>query len=280
MRTSTLTSTPPLPRARTSPWPLALTASFAWHLLALTVVLAAPQAWPWALLAVVANHLLVTAAGLWPRSRWLGDNLSHLPARARARHEVALTIDDGPDPEVTPQILEQLDAAGVQATFFCIAERAARHPELVHEILRRGHGVENHSHRHPLLFSLWGPRAIDRELQAAQDAFATACGIRPSLFRAPAGLRNIFLEPALRRHGLRLVSWTRRGYDTREKDPARVLARLTTGLRSGDILLLHDGNAARTEAGHPVVLCVLPALLAQCRSAGLRPVSLGTALAA
>ena len=100
------------------------------------------------------------------------------------------------------------------------------------------------------------------------------------MFRAPAGLRNIFLEPVLRRHGLRLVSWTRRGYDTREKDPARVLARLTDKLGSGDILLLHDGNVARTEAGRPVVLCVLPALLAQCRNAGLRPVTLSAALSA
>jgi hypothetical protein len=82
----------------------------------------------------------------------------------------------------------------------------------------------------------------------------------------------------LPRLGLTLVSWTRRGFDTREADPARVLARLTRGLAGGDILLLHDGHARRTAQGVPVVLQVLPALLARCREAGLRPVRLSDAL--
>lgn len=82
----------------------------------------------------------------------------------------------------------------------------------------------------------------------------------------------------LHRHGLRLASWTRRGYDTREGDPARVLARLTDGLAAGDILLLHDAHAARTTDGRPVILAVLPALLDACRRAGLTPVTLPAAL--
>ena len=280
MKTSAWTPMPSLASADSSSWPFAMKASLACHLLAPAWVLVAPDAWPWALLAVVTNHLLVTAAGLWPRSRWLGANMTRLPEPARRRKEVALTIDDGPDPAVTPGVLEQLDAAGAKATFFCIAERAARHPELVREILRRGHSIGNHTHRHPTLFSLWGPGAIDREVKAAQQAFATTCGTAPMFFRAPAGLRNLFLEPVLRRHGLRLVSWTRRGYDTRQRDPAVILARLTRKLAAGDILLLHDGHYACTTAGRPVVLCVLPALLAQCRSAGLHAVSLDAALVA
>jgi len=82
----------------------------------------------------------------------------------------------------------------------------------------------------------------------------------------------------LHRLGLHLVSWTRRGFDTREADAKRVLARLQRQLAGGDILLLHDGHARRTTAHQPVLLAVLPLLLQRCRELGLRPVSLADAL--
>ena len=82
----------------------------------------------------------------------------------------------------------------------------------------------------------------------------------------------------LARSGLHLAAWTRRGFDTREGDPARVLARLTRNLAAGDILLLHDGHAALTPAGRPVILDVLPTLLERIAAAGLRPVTLRQAL--
>lgn len=262
----------------TWPVPTFLLFSAALHLLALLAVLRTPSAWPWALGAVVLDHLAVTLLGLWPRSTWLGDNITRLPADAAARGEIALTLDDGPDPVLTPQVLDQLDAAGVHATFFVIAERAAAHPALLREIVRRGHEVQNHSWRHPHAFSLFGPRRIARELQQAQAFLHGATGERPTLFRAPAGLRNVFLGPLLHRAGLRLASWTRRGFDTRDGDARRVLARLTQGLRGGDILLLHDGHAARTANGQPVALEVLPALLKRFENAGLRTVTLPDAL--
>ncbi len=237
-----------------------------------------PAAWPWLLGLLVANHAVITASGLLPRCHWLGPNLTRLPARARARREVALTIDDGPDPLVTPAVLDLLDAHGARATFFCIGEQAQRHPELAREIVRRGHTVENHSQRHRHNFSFLGARGFRRELQLAQDALTGITGQPPQFFRAPAGLRNPFLDPVLQSLSLRLASWTRRGYDTRTADPAVLLARLTRGLQAGDILLLHDGHAARTPTGEPAVLQVLPLLLARFAAAGLHPVTLRDAL--
>ena len=117
-----------------------------------------------------------------------------------------------------------------------------------------------------------------REIARAQARLADVAGDAPRFFRAPAGLRNPFLAPVLDRLGLRLVSWTRRGFDTVRREPAGVLARLGDGLAAGDILLLHDGNAARTRGGRPVVLEVLPALLERMRAARLRPVTLADAL--
>lgn len=265
---------------RVTHWPVPpfLLSSAALHLLAAAAVLRQPGAWRWALAAVVLNHLLIALAGLWPRSRWLDGNLSALPADAAARGEVALTLDDGPDPVLTPQVLDLLDAHGVQATFFVIAERAVAQPELLREIVRRGHGVQNHTWRHPHAFSLFGPRRIEQEVERAQQALLALTGRRPTLFRAPAGLRNAWLGPVLHRLGLRLASWSRRGYDTRDGDAAQVLARLLHGLRGGAILLLHDGHCATTPAGAPVVLEVLPALIGQVRSRGLRFVRLEDAV--
>ncbi len=257
---------------------LLIRASMALHGLALVAVIAEPGQWPWALGAVIVNHLLMAAIGLWPRSHWLGPNWTHLPAAATARNEIALTIDDGPDPIVTPQVLDMLDRYAAQATFFCIGEKAARYPDLCREIVRRGHAVENHSQHHRHHFSLMGTRRFTRELQTAQDTLTTITGQRPLFFRAPAGLRNPFLDPVLTRLGLRLASWSARGFDTRIGDAGRVKNKLLCGLRAGAILLVHDGNAARTSDGQPVILDVLPAMLASAAAARLRFVTLRHAL--
>jgi peptidoglycan/xylan/chitin deacetylase (PgdA/CDA1 family) len=246
------------------------------HVAALGAVAAAPRLWPAALGVIAADHLAAGVAGMVPRSRWLGPNVTRLPAGAGAA--VANTIDDGPDPEVTPAVLDLLDAHGARASFFCIAERARAAPALAREIVRRGHDVQNHSRHHRHDFALRGPRALAREVGDAQSMLADTTGVAPRCFRAPAGLRNPFLDPVLHRLGLHLVSWTRRGFDTRSDEPQRVLGRLTRDLAACDIVLLHDGHARRSVAGRPVLLDVWPPLIAQCRAAGLRTVTLDAAL--
>ena len=267
-------------RPAPTPWraPLLVKASVACHAGAALVVAVQPGLWPWALGSVALDHALITATGLWPRSTWLGSNWRRLPDAAAARGEVSITIDDGPDPQVTPAVLDLLDAQRARATFFCIAARARAHPALCREIVRRGHSVQNHSQHHSHTFSLLGPRGVHREVMQAQDTLASITGETPRFFRAPAGLRNVFLAPVLQRQGLQLVSWTRRGFDTARSDAAGVLARLTDGLAAGDIVLLHDGNAARSGSGKQVVLDVLPGLLQCVAQAGLRTVTLTQAL--
>ena len=259
--------------------PLLLKASAACHLGAGTMVVAQPALWPWALGAVALDHALIAATGLWPRSTWLGSNMLRLPPESIARREVALTIDDGPDPAITPAVLDLLDAHRARATFFCIARHAEQHAPLCREIVRRGHSVQNHRFDHAHTFSLLGPTAIRRELARAQDALAQVTGQRPRFFRAPAGLRNPFLAPVLHALELQLVAWTRRGFDTVRREPAGVLARLTRDLGPGDILLLHDHNAALARSGQRVVLEVLPALLQRFNQDGLHTVTLPEATA-
>lgn len=259
------------------PSPL-LTASVALHVAAAATVVARPRAWPWALGAVAANHVALAGAGLWPRSQLLGPNWIRLPRESPVPNAVAITIDDGPDPQVTPRVLSQLAAHGAHATFFCVGERVERYAELAQEMVRNGHAVENHSQRHRHSFSLLGPAGMREEIARAQDSILAVTGSRPRFFRAPAGLRNPFLDPILTRLKLRLASWTRRGFDTVNGNPDAVFHRLANALRPGDILLLHDGNAARDRNGSPVILEVLPRLLDALQARQLQPITLRAAL--
>lgn len=251
--------------------------SIATHLAAGVGVLAAPAAWPWALGAVALSQLVLTGAGMLPRTTLLGPNLNRLPETAIARREIALTIDDGPDPEVTPRVLDQLDAAGVKASFFCIGRNARQYPALCREIVARGHRVENHGDAHSWFFAGYGPKRIHTDIVTAQASLADITGQAPRFFRPTAGLRNPFLDPVLALLELRLASWTRRGYDTQNGDAQRIVGRLLRGLGAGDILLLHDGNAARTSTGEPVILAALPRLLQTIADARLTPVTLTAA---
>ena len=245
------------------------------HLAALLALLFWPGWWPWVVVVLVANHLALGLIGMWPRSRLLGDNIIRLPDAAARRGEIALTFDDGPHPEVTPQVLDILDHYGAKASFFCVGKTAAAHPDIVRKILHGGHTIENHSMRHSGLFGFYGPVALRRDIGSAQAVLSGIAGQPPHFFRAPMGIRNPMLDPVVTQLGLHYMSWTRRGFDTVARDPAVVLKRLLHGLAAGDILLLHD---RRSVHGEPIVLSVLPALLEKLAAAGLKPVSLTTAM--
>jgi peptidoglycan-N-acetylglucosamine deacetylase len=241
--------------------------SVAAHVVGAGALAVAPGRWPWVAGALVANHAAITAAGLLPRCRLLGPNLTRIASMTDA---VALSFDDGPDPDVTPAVLDRLAAHGATATFFLVGERAERFRDAAAMVVARGHGIGNHSHRHPHAFALYGPKAVAREVGSAQEAIERAAGRRPRLFRAPVGMRGPFLEPCLAREGLTLVSWRRRGFDAVSGDAAAVAARLLRGIAPGDVLLLHDGGSARDVCGRPVVLEALPRLLDGLAARGLR----------
>jgi peptidoglycan/xylan/chitin deacetylase (PgdA/CDA1 family) len=230
------------------------------HVFVVLALLACPEWWPWLLAAVLGNHLFLGALVMWPRDRLLGANLVRLPRSSRENGFVALTFDDGPDPYVTPRVLDLLDRYGARASFFCIGQRATAYPDIVRDIVRRGH-------------------ALKREIDDAQVAMESITGIKPRFFRAPMGLRSPGLDPVVVRSALLYVSWTRRGWDCVSRSPAMVLRRITRSLVAGDVILLHDGSCATTRGGEPVVLAVLPQLLDHLASRRLHPVSLPIALA-
>jgi peptidoglycan/xylan/chitin deacetylase (PgdA/CDA1 family) len=248
------------------------------HGVALGAALAFPRSWKMILAGVIGNHAVLGAAGLFPRCGWLGPNITRLPEAQGEKGVVALTFDDGPDPDATPAVLDLLDQARARATFFCVGQRAEAHPEILAAIRGRGHGVENHTYTHPNGFAFRGPGGLGTEVRRAQTAIERAGGGRPRFFRAPAGIQNPLLSPVLAAAGLSLVSWTRRGFDTVTRDGARVAARLARGLRGGDILLLHDATSARDTRGRPVVLDALPRVLDEMVRKGLHSEPLHTVL--
>jgi len=220
----------------------------------------------WALLPLLAAHWPTLWATLWPYSRWWGPQQLDFPPDGR---EIWLTLDDGPDPEDTPAILDALDAHGAKATFFLIGEKAAAFPDLVREMVRRGHEIGNHTQTHPQ-FAFWrlGPSALAREIDGAAAVLTPLLGHPPRLFRAPAGMRNLFLHPILRRRGLPLVGWTARGLDGRDTDRARIVGRLLAGARPGAILLLHEGK--RDAGGRSLARDCVPAVLSALTAQGYR----------
>lgn len=216
----------------------------AWALLLASQAAIALAWWAWGwrvgLPALMASH----AAALWgtlrPDSRLFGPVLTRLPTRARV---VWLTIDDGPSDD-TPAILDLLDAHGAKATFFVVGERARARPELLREIVRRGHDLGNHSDTHPQAwFWALGPSRMRREIDATQQAIAEITGASPRWFRAVVGMANPFLAAPLRAHGLARVGWSARGYDAVVATPADVVARIERELAPGAIVLLHEGAA-------------------------------------
>jgi len=237
-------------------------------------ILAWPSWWLIWLTPLLISHLLVVCSGLFPRSSVLGPNLKRLTSETDDDRQVALTFDDGPHPEITPEVLRILHERGVKATFFLVGIKAAQYPELVRQVAADGHEIGNHTWSHSAAFYFFGPARLRTELDWTQRLLAELSGKTPRYFRPPAGIRSPLAEPFLQRRNLQLVSWTRRGFDTVCRDPEKVLMRLLGQVAPGDILLLHDGNVALTKSGDSVVLQVLPRLLDALENTGLKLVPL------
>jgi peptidoglycan-N-acetylglucosamine deacetylase len=186
------------------------------------------------------------------------------------RREVWLTIDDGPDPESTPRVLELLGRHAARATFFVVGAQVERHPELARQITDRGHTIGNHTRSHPST-SFWRatPRRSASEIDGCVAALLLANVPFERFFRPPVGIRNPFLDPQLASRGLDLVLWNARGFEGAGRDPRAALARIVRRIRPGSILLSHEGGVRAEQRlvflelllehlRHEDYVCVLP----------------------
>jgi peptidoglycan/xylan/chitin deacetylase (PgdA/CDA1 family) len=199
--------------------------------------------WPAAPLAAIAilalSHALLLYPVLRPNVQWLGPVVTRFET---SRKEVWLTIDDGPTDD-TPAVLDLFDRHDVKATFFVKGMLAEQSPDVAREILRRGHSLANHSQTHPA-GSFWcsTPRRLAHEIDGCNRAITSIAGAPPRWFRAPVGMKNPAVHPALARRGMRLIGWTARGFDAVRSDPREILARILPHLRPGAIIVLHQGR--------------------------------------
>ncbi len=209
--------------------------------------------------AIVLGGVLAPQLEMYASVVWRG------PHRSTS---VALTFDDGPHPEHTRRVLDVLDDYGVKACFFVLGSKAERHPEIVGEIVARGHEVGIHGYEHDRLLSLRSPKRIEAELARALAVVEQATGKRPTMLRPPVGHVSPRTETAASRLGLDIVAWSVRGRDGLAKATASaVTARVVRGLRPGAIILLHD--AAEHDDRRPVAAEALPAILRAAAGQGL-----------
>lgn len=198
-----------------------------------------------ALAPLFVSHVLILYATLVANCQWWGPVIRSFRT---TEPEVWITIDDGPSPEHTPKILNLLESFNARATFFVIGTRAEKYPHLITEILSRGHEIANHTFTHPSgMFWAAGPSRIASEIDLCAELLRSGPDRPARLFRAPAGLKNLFVHPELRRRELALIGWSARGFDTVRRDPALVAERVLRATKPGGILLLHEGHRTATD---------------------------------
>ncbi|MGC8669389.1 MAG: polysaccharide deacetylase family protein [Chthonomonadales bacterium] len=168
---------------------------------------------------------------------------------------LALTFDDGPDPHITPAILDALKLHHAKATFFVLGRNAQRFPHLVRAAVRAGHCVGSHSYSHPAHTN--APQAA-MELDATREAIYKAAGAAPTVFRPPYGITRGELAKAARRRGYAVITWTISSADTRPISPQQIARNVIFTPNPGDIVLMHDGGGHRaTAAALPLILRAL-----------------------
>jgi len=200
----------------------------------------------WVLLSVWC-----TVSGFWvglgvsfPGLQMFGRSLCRVATDKRA---IALTFDDGPDPEITPVVLDCLACHRVRATFFCVGAKVREHPELVRRMVAEGHEVENHSFAHSVWTNLFSVDRLRKDLERAQCEIEAVTGIKPAFFRPPIGLTNLRVFKVARELRLQVTGYTARAFDRRPDSVERILRRLLSAAAPGAILVLHDSAVPATR---------------------------------
>jgi peptidoglycan/xylan/chitin deacetylase (PgdA/CDA1 family) len=246
-------------------------------------------------LIAAPGAVLVAAAGLisygavYPRSQFFGSTI----CSTNSPSKLAITFDDGPNPGITPKLLDLLDHHNARATFFLIGKFASECPDLVREIAARGHVLGNHTDSHPNLFWL-APQKVREELQRCNDVISSILGAPPKWFRPPFGLRNPWVVPIAGKLGQRAVMWTRIPGDWKPKPIEWLIHRMesiaaharkhcdTKGQSqshaSGDILCLHDGNHRHQNGDRSHTIAALEHWLPRWRDLGLEFVTIDEAV--
>jgi peptidoglycan-N-acetylglucosamine deacetylase len=248
---------------------------------------------PWfiegpAAVAVAAAAGLTAYGAAYPRAQLFGTTV----CRTNSARKLAITFDDGPNPSITPKLLDLLDRHKAKATFFLIGRYVRECPDLVQETVARGHEIGNHTELHPNL--LWlNPTRVRVELRLCHDAIRGVIGTPPKWFRPPFGMRNPWVIPAARELGYRTVMWTLIPGDWQDKPAEWLIPRMqpiadhaqrslgngsNAAAGTGDVLCLHDGAHRELNGDRSRTLAALEHWLPHWRDLGLEFVTIGEAV--
>ena len=212
----------------------------------------------------LATKFLIVYPAIRANCRWFGPVVSRFRTEQKG---VWLTIDDGPHPEDTPELLKLLKKYHARATFFVIGRQVAKHPKLARAIVRDGHTLANHTHTHPVLF-FWSflKTRLTREIDQCTQTLRTVTGETPRCFRAPAGMANLFLHFLLCDRNMKLIGWSARGFDGMLHNTNTMADRICKSIQPGAIILLHEGR--RDRQGRPINLILTETILTRLTAEG------------
>ncbi len=196
----------------------------------------------WYFVLLIVGWVLITILGSF-LIRW-NYHLTSLHSNKKiVDNEIAISFDDGPDPEFTPQVLELLKRYRAKATFFCIGKNVGAHGEILQKIIEEGHLVGNHTYSHSKGFGFFGTKKVVDELQKTNTIVRKFIGKEMRLYRPAFGVTNPNIRKALTSNGMQSIGWSVRSLDTTDLSEAAVVKRVTSNISRGDIILLHDTSA-------------------------------------
>lgn len=229
-------------------------------------------AWP----CVVAGAAVVVGTAAYgafsPRSSmfapliWKGDSATS--------SQLAMTFDDGPHPDITPQILSRLKEMNTKAAFFLVGQTAERYPDVVRMIHDDGHLIGNHSFDHASTGLFHGVNYWLDQLRRTDDVLFEITGEQPRLFRPPMGFKHHRVGWAIQQTGHAIVTWSRRSFDGVKTSPQKIVQRLVANAVAGDILLMHDGAPPKSSFCPHATVEVLPQVIEGLQQRGMSIVRL------
>jgi peptidoglycan/xylan/chitin deacetylase (PgdA/CDA1 family) len=158
-----------------------------------------------------------------------------------SKKEIALTFDDGPHPDITPQLIKLLDLHNIPATFFCTGKNALAYPEIISSMHQNNHLIGNHSYGHSVFFDLFLSTRMQKEIVDTNEVLEKITGKIPLLFRPPYGITNPLLRKAIKKTNMTSVGWSLRPFDS-TMNTKYVISKLKSNTSAGDIVLFHDTN--------------------------------------
>ncbi len=211
----------------------------------------------WLYVLFVLIWVLITAIGSFQiKLNYHLHSLNH--NYKTSENHISITFDDGPNPDFTPKVLSLLKENNAKATFFLIGKNAEKYPEIVRQIIEEGHTIGNHSYSHSKNFGFFSSEKVVAELNQTNSILKEITGKEITMFRPPFGVTNPNIKKALKNTEHFSIGWSKRSLDTTNLSEKKILKRITSNLRKGDIILLHDTSAKTVAVLEQLLLTLQP----------------------